>query len=181
MGPQPFGCGRPLPTGIMATDEGFNGAATFRLRKGKTAKSLIRCGMGFNGAATFRLRKGRSEAKQEAAARASMGPQPFGCGRLPLAPNRPSIRRFNGAATFRLRKALACACRAIPYDVLQWGRNLSVAEGLGGRPELAAVRGFNGAATFRLRKAGGAARASSRRSSFNGAATFRLRKATIAF
>ena len=60
-----------------------------------------------------------------------MGPQPFGCGRdFP----RPSIAVatscFNGAATFRLRKGQTCyLCRHVTRR-LQWGRNLSVAEGL---------------------------------------------------
>ena len=36
---------------------------------------------------------------------------------------------------------------------LQWGRNLSVAEGAGGGMADEPQLGFNGAATFRLRKA----------------------------
>ena len=64
----------------------------------------------FNGAATFRLRKDAPEYRRPARdLTASMGPQPFGCGRCstPFPPP--------------------------PIFELQWGRNLSVAEG--GKPE----------------------------------------------
>ena len=40
---------------------------------------------------------------------ASMGPQPFGCGRTVSAQRAsPPSPRFNGAATFRLRKERLC-------------------------------------------------------------------------
>ena len=89
----------------------------------------------------------------------------------------PLVDGFNGAATFRLRKAKATGTTDILIEELQWGRNLSVAEG-DARPLMTweqtvlqwgrnlsvaegAGRGlwplqpacFNGAATFRLRKA----------------------------
>ena len=82
MGPRPFGRGR---------------RSSVR-RPSRTSPS-------FNGAATFRPRKG-------------------------LAHSRPNSRRprFNGAATFRPRKAAGRpARRAMPQ--LQWGRDLSAAEG----------------------------------------------------
>ena len=60
----------------------------------------------FNGAATFRLRK---------ASRLRAGAS-FGLG-------------FNGAATFRLRKAYPEEAAELTLYLLQWGRNLSVAEG----------------------------------------------------
>ena len=86
---------------------------------------------------------------------ASMGPQPFGCGRRRKGPLGSQYHsRFNGAATFRLRKVLTqFRCKDLSYQ-LQWGRNLSVAEG--SRPAalfLFHPTRFNGAATFRLRKA----------------------------
>ena len=46
-----------------------------------------------------------------------------------------------------------CPLIVPPYGLLQWGRNLSVAEGLVSQKEDRAAAGFNGAATFRLRKA----------------------------
>ena len=82
MGPQPFGCGRGA-LGALLREEGF----------------------GFNGAATFRLRKVRARVLVDDLDRASMGPQPFGCGRAGL-----------DAVAEKLAG-------------LQWGRNLSVAEG----------------------------------------------------
>ena len=58
-----------------------------------------------------------------------MGPQPFGCGRI---------------------TRIVTKMRGTP---LQWGRNLSVAEGRRGRRSPGrGRRSFNGAATFRLRK-----------------------------
>ena len=59
---------------------------------------------------------------------ASMGPQPFGCGR--------SLAMIVKAAT----------------PLLQWGRNLSVAEGTKSATGRPCAGSFNGAATFRLRK-----------------------------
>ena len=61
MGPQPFGCGRAVKMYGMGFDVGFNGAATFRLRKGSSLASCRGRVSGFNGAATFRLRKGPSK------------------------------------------------------------------------------------------------------------------------
>ena len=130
MGPQPFGCGRDGQHKKMAAPwSSFNGAATFRLRKAWTCSQRPYKTLGFNGAATFRLRKGLAFSRRRIAplgfngaatfrlrkgtlivgslteTLASMGPQPFGCGRRPRRARSPSSPRFNGAATFRLRKA----------------------------------------------------------------------------
>ena len=82
-----------------------------------------------------------------------MGPQPFGCGRYNLPACRYTALCFNGAATFRLRKAARVMEWEYSHAWLQWGRNLSVAEGMSAVPGRAVSAGFNGAATFRLRKA----------------------------
>ena len=154
MGPQPFGCGRSL-----------------RIR--------IRC------PAMIELQWGRNLSVAEGApalgpARqvggASMGPQPFGCGRcIQVDYDYLLYRRFNGAATFRLRKvptesislwSTTCFNGAATFrlrkgqrrrlqwrpSALQWGRNLSVAEGFCTAALSARRNRFNGAATFRLRK-----------------------------
>ena len=84
-----------------------------------------------------------------------MGPQPFGCGRLGSLSEEP------------VRKEL------------QWGRNLSVAEGSQGRSCARRPRSFNGAATFRLRKDVYMRIDGKTLPGFNGAATFRLRKDRI--
>ena len=179
---------------------GFNGAATFRLRKAPRCSSAGRRTRGFNGAATFRLRKAYDRADLAGVDMASMGPQPFGCGRSQVRRRADNgIMGFNGAATFRLRKG-AASFGASPFCALQWGRNLSVAEGRATARESAGRIGFNGAATFRLRKGCGAqalrpvkmplqwgrnlsvaeggrpARPAPFFHCFNGAATFRLRK-----
>ena len=135
----------------------FNGAATFRSRKEKPwTPPAGRTTSGFNGAATFRSRKGYSTRRSP-----------------------PPQQGFNGAATFRSRKGRAPRWGASGMALLQWGRDLSVAEGatlisdlrrvlkasMGPRPfgrgRSAAAptvvwmsRGFNGAATFRSRKVG---------------------------
>ena len=148
--------------------------------------------------------RGRHTGLDRAAQRplASMGPRPFGRGRyLALLFCRPRRPSFNGAATFRSRKAGKGRNRAQPRLAsmgprpfgrgrivtlpsrlisltLQWGRDLSVAEG--GRTAVGPHvhgRRFNGAATFRSRKDGRANPARFRcRHGFNGAATFRSRK-----
>ena len=111
---------------------GFNGAATFRSRKvardQRQPKGLNR----FNGAATFRSRK-------DCRAHAS----------------RVGIHGFNGAATFRSRKVPIDGCGMARRIALQWGRDLSVAEGGAGLAAGPAPSCFNGAATFRSRKVRG--------------------------
>ena len=130
MGPQPFGCGRSHAWSSPCTSIlRFNGAATFRLRKGPRKSAAGSRRLRFNGAATFRLRK---EARRR---------------------RRPCRKSsFNGAATFRLRKAALAARGHAPRPLLQWGRNLSVAEGRSRSGCNPAPLRFNGAATFRLRK-----------------------------
>ena len=117
------------------------------------ASRPTRAGTRFNGAATFRSRKDRL----------ILATSGLGAG-------------FNGAATFRSRKAASLPARSADANALQWGRDLSVAEGppwwIGsastarlqwgrdlsvaegprprGRGPIEA--GFNGAATFRSRK-----------------------------
>ena len=160
-------CGEAAP----CTPRGFNGAATFRLRKvfsqaisavpppalqwgrnlsvaegpGHTRQWMRPNGLQwgrnlsvaeghghlycrravtrrFNGAATFRLRKEQGHRAAASPSGASMGPQPFGCGRR-----------------------LSTSCSAFS-SLLQWGRNLSVAEGVWGEGTLRDRRqGFNGA------------------------------------
>ena len=109
MGPRPFGRGR-------------------RNQSRLTGPHLKR----FNGAATFRSRKARAAAARRTCLPASMGPRPFGRGRTMSAPPwPPTSRRFNGAATFRSRKARNHTDIHGKVIALQWGRDLSVAEGRG--------------------------------------------------
>ena len=162
----------------LCTVSCFNGAATFRLRKvtvggAVSRRCKLQWGRNLSVAEGSRpphsderrnsLQWGRNLSVAEGAARcpagscqvdASMGPQPFGCGRRsqPSAPAwckplqwgrnlsvaegglsggayRSRRRRFNGAATFRLRKVALGLFRRSAAGLLQWGRNLSVAEG----------------------------------------------------
>ena len=133
MGPQPFGCGRPMRWSTTSKISALQWGRNLSVAEGPAARSTTRarpcC---FNGAATFRLRKERGLRLAQRGRQASMGPQPFGCGRRAghAAPSwRP--RGFNGAATFRLRKGAGRSMAAPRAAPLQWGRNLSVAEGNG--------------------------------------------------
>ena len=106
MGPRPFSRGNENPgTQGGQTSRRFNGAATFQSRKrhriGRRPDQTSR----FNGAATFQSRK-RGGIPGAAKARSS----------------------FNGAATFQSRKRGWVLSQAAPVVVLQWGRDLSVAE-----------------------------------------------------
>ena len=159
MGPQPFGCGRPSRLTSVHFRRSFNGAATFRLRKGYWPECQAYFRRCFNGAATFRLRKvyTPTDSRWQFTV-ASMGPQPFGCGRrLGQAGVLNPPWRFNGAATFRLRK-----------EVRGFDREPSRLASMGPQPfgcgrqsprrhECLGTQGFNGAATFRLRKVANAA------------------------
>ena len=81
-----------------------------------------------------------------------MGPRPFGRGMIKFA-------RENDAME----------------ALLQWGRDLSVAEWRRRWIRSSGSVGFNGAATFRSRNAANAEPKIERKESFNGAATFRSR------
>ena len=63
-----------------------------------------------------------------------------------------------------------------PTPTLQWGRDLSVAEGRAGWRRRRLQNCFNGAATFRSRKAASPWKSAESTLRFNGAATFRSRK-----
>ena len=131
----------------------FNGAATFRPRKDPRGQPANR--------GQFVLQWGRDLSAAEGAAAstsplrtlpASMGPRPFGRGRFGARDqdSRPPVS-FNGAATFRPRKAGEIAV-SVSGEALQWGRDLSAAEGFSLALRTGVVPSFNGAATFRPRK-----------------------------
>ena len=136
---------------------GFNGAATFRLRKEPDARAHKSDRHSFNGAATFRLRKGEAIRDAGIARQASMGPQPFGCGRPPTEIDvDEKVKVLQWGRNLSVAEGLSGAAYKLPRRQLQWGRNLSVAEGYKGTGIIPAIHGFNGAATFRLRKGDGA-------------------------
>ena len=132
MGPQPFGCGRTLVHELTWIYLGrLQWAATFRLRKGRgPTHGAYPSSYASMGPQPFGCGRRRRAAPPELKQIASMGPQPFGCGRAVVAFVGTGIwLRFNGAATFRLRKAVVAAIAILAVIMLQWGRNLSVAEG----------------------------------------------------
>ena len=132
MGPRPFGRGRS--TIVQNTDRRgarFNGAATFRSRKGGGGVDGIppidRASMGPR---PFGRGRGEKGIPRRPNRQASMGPRPFGRGRHGRATRCAGCgRRFNGAATFRSRKAKTMRPIWQSRSALQWGRDLSVAEG----------------------------------------------------
>ena len=111
-----------------------------------------------------------------------MGPRSFDRGKGWTRSNdtrRPAS--FNGAAIFRSRKGFVTTNKKGDVILLQWGRDLSIAE----RSTTPAApprssQSFNGAAIFRSRKGGcGCLGTSGRTTCFNGAAIFRSRKVYI--
>ena len=132
MGPRPFGrgMGSDRATGA-ALGHASMGPRPFGRGMCAHGPCYKSCEKSFNGAATFRSRNGGAGARKRKALPASMGPRPFGRGMLPL---------------------------LIPLGLggllLQWGRDLSVAEWTGSEPVWSDRRqSFNGAATFRSRNA----------------------------
>ena len=157
MGPQHTRCGKP---GYAAASPSrptahFNGAATYSLRKAGGAQYGGRRRIYFNGAATYSLRKAVQAARAAARRKTSMGPQHTRCGKCtadctPARRGRHfngaatySLRKvqggggpagrglhFNGAATYSLRKAASSNRTSLSNCLLQWGRNILVAESL---------------------------------------------------
>ena len=132
MGPRPFGRGRQVVRGDGARAHCASmGPRPFG--RGRAVNTIVISPRGgsFNGAATFRPRK------------------------VPTAPcisRRP--RGFNGAATFRPRKVARGMICLYRMGGLQWGRDLSAAEGrVRDAGKCTTSSSFNGAATFRPRKA----------------------------
>ena len=179
MGPRPFGRGRCRgPCLQLAGARRFNGAATFRSRKARIAEFLVHtCG-------TLQWGRDLSVAEGQpardifpATQRASMGPRPFGRGRLYTELGEPDSELASmGPRPFgrgrRSRKRVQTAT-----SKLQWGRDLSVAEGA--HPEFPGLR--HGVASMGPRPFGRGRRGPARvgpysRMCFNGAATFRSRK-----
>ena len=105
-----------------------------------------------------------------------MGPQPFGCGRGSTAAIGASGWMLQWGRNLSVAEGADKPKRTRKGRKLQWGRNLSVAEGRPHIAPLAPALCFNGAATFRLRKVSRTRRPALPASGFNGAATFRLRK-----
>ena len=155
MGPRPFGRGRLAPTGGRAWKcVCFNGAATFRPRKAIVEFYPMSLFASFNGAATFRPRKvgitktieqmtkglqwGRDLSAAEGSPRpteppapapASMGPRPFGRGRPVHCPDWHWDRHASmGPRPFGRGRLAATQDGGSDYQ-LQWGRDLSAAEG----------------------------------------------------
>ena len=178
MGPRPFGRGRAERFARMTAAKPLQWGRDLSVAEGSGAQGP----QGPPGPASMgprpfgRGRWFRAPTPTEQG-RASMGPRPFGRGRRVIACGGRLFRvRFNGAATFRSRKACYAIQKVEREDLLQWGRDLSVAEGsssgsndtnfrvasMGPRPfgrgrarknpTMARVPGFNGAATFRSRK-----------------------------
>ena len=157
MGPRPFGRGRPSESQAEYYRlAGFNGAATFRSRKASATRVCRYGSAGLQWGRDLSVAEGRdceehiapvmplqwgrdlsvaegrsSRAPGRCHVDASMGPRPFGRGRTSgCARSTRSRGCFNGAATFRSRKAPGRRTMHGRIITLQWGRDLSVAEGV---------------------------------------------------
>ena len=108
---------------------------------------------------------------------ASMGPRPFGRGRDHICRGqRRQVARFNGAATFRSRKAVPGDIPAAPDLSLQWGRDLSVAEGAYAFAAAAWIAMLQWGRDLSVAEGCSSWDRATGKESFNGAATFRSRK-----
>ena len=181
----------------------FNGAATFRSRKGGPAlRAVLHAHPALMGPRPFgRGRRGKVS-KPCTATPASMGPRPFGRGRPDIragfrwAATRLQWGRDPSVAEGRAPSSTASTTALLQWGRdpsvaegrapetsgwarrrLQWGRDLSVAEGPTYAPDFGGQRlGFNGAATLRSRKDEPLHLPRPRQRCFNGAATLRSRK-----
>ena len=113
-----------------------------------------------------------------AAGFASMGPRPFGRGMQPpgIPPQRAWHPASMGPRPFG-RGMHGTNPELAGRQMLQWGRDLSVAEWAHDAQNRASPISFNGAATFRSRNVVVVAKHDGRDIRFNGAATFRSRNA----
>ena len=137
-----------MPDGLI----GLQWGRDLSVAEGRWSPSRQWPGSGFNGAATFRSRKEAEWPPAQARPRASMGPRPFGRGRLTTARATRAARHASmGPRPFGRGRAPATGTMP-STSWLQWGRDLSVAEGSSGIGKAGGRHSFNGAATFRSRK-----------------------------
>ena len=110
MGPHFFKCGKHSPASHSKRHNlGFNGAALFQVRKGRSTSQKLQD--------YWELQWGRTFSSAERRAMASAGETFFA--------------RFNGAALFQVRKDQMADCRVDRRrGRLQWGRTFSSAESL---------------------------------------------------
>ena len=130
MGPQPFGCGRTARPCTRPPNLLLQWGRNLSVAEGKVFLRGTEGSLGLQWGRNLSVAEGKTIVKHDKQYRcASMGPQPFGCGRSSSFTElfEPALC-FNGAATFRLRKDT------------------------GSYQGLRMILGFNGAATFRLRK-----------------------------
>ena len=134
MGPQLVRCG--MQSQINQWEqvlERFNGAATCSLRNERLCRLLDRGFTSFNGAATCSLRNGMTGGGVPAWSGASMGPQLVRCGMNGLLQELcDNIKASMGPQLVRCGM-LSSGSSLMSSVVLQWGRNLFVAEWRDGR------------------------------------------------
>ena len=132
MGPRPFGRGRNISVrDARAAVKASMGPRPFGRgrRRGHVYGDLLSRHASM-GPRPFGRGRSRSSFVAFLSWRASMGPRPFGRGRsIPADSSSRDRKRFNGAATFRSRKAAPPQTAGAKVPKLQWGRDLSVAEG----------------------------------------------------
>ena len=132
----------------------FNGAATWKSRKVQTRSRLLSQSNGFNGAATWKSRKESEQKMNSVDLTASMGPRLGSRGKAVEGVHLGAEKQASMGPRLGSRgKSRFEYAQAFGPNVLQWGRDLEVAERRGTRKPLGQGLGsFNGAATWKSRK-----------------------------
>ena len=130
MGPRPFGRGRQSAGDLIRPMVSLQWGRDLSVAEGKKLHHAVRDQyLASMGPRPFGRGRTRAIASYSLRWSASMGPRPFGRGRYGSALTTIQPACFNGAATFRSRKAAGIPSTLPSKCPLQWGRDLSVAEG----------------------------------------------------
>ena len=143
--------GRPYPP-RMAYDR-LQWGRNLSVAEGRSAHRPGRRAPGLQWGRNLSVAEGGRRSNDRLERRASMGPQPFGCGRVRRSFLKDQAKRLQWGRNLSVAEGRRRRGGARRPKLLQWGRNLSVAEGSTSTRSGCDHRRFNGAATFRLRKA----------------------------
>ena len=129
MGPQHTRCGKSKARHATPPARHFNGAATYSLRKVAYCHASAHCIINFNGAATYSLRKGFHRSSFASDSRYFNGAATYSLRKVQEhIADHICCNHFNGAATYSLRKVCHTSGYFLESILLQWGRNILVAE-----------------------------------------------------
>ena len=179
MGPRPFGRGRLANNRRSSLDAQLQWGRDLSVAEGPQSRQPISiASASFNGAATFRSRKvGQFRHAPHDYGPASMGPRPFGRGRRGAWRAATPPIWLQWGRDLSVAEGRPHAVGQVPLYQLQWGRDLSVAEGLSHNCEVCGrVFASMGPRPFGRGRTSARSSRPPRPCGFNGAATFRSRK-----